>query len=113
MLHKTTSVPLGPWLVPLVTLENVKTTAQSCVPTRVNARDTKCASQVLKMMQQVFACFTACPTTLYIREVLRSYQIIIESNVLMVPLIPTYRYGLHTTGIQWALSEGALGRFRL
>ena len=39
----------------------------------------------------------------------------IESNVLiiMVPLMPTYRYGLHTTGIQWALSEGALGRFRL
>ena len=31
MLHKTTSVPLGPCLVPLVTLENVKTTAQSCV----------------------------------------------------------------------------------
>ena len=36
MLHETTSVPLGPWLVPLVTLENVKTTAQSCVPKRVN-----------------------------------------------------------------------------
>ena len=50
MLHKITSVPLGPCLVPLVTLENVKTTAQSCVPTRVNAHDTKCASQVLKMM---------------------------------------------------------------
>ena len=45
MLHKTASVPLGPWLVPLGKLENVKTTAQSCVPTSVNAQDTKCASQ--------------------------------------------------------------------
>ena len=48
-----------------------------------------------------------------IRKVVSKYHIIIESNVLMVPLIPTYRYGLHTLGIQGALSEGALVRFRL